>query len=250
MNRHPSTRTRLTLLAVAVVAAAALFAMPTTALAHSATRIVVASETILDNMGVSPFPYALTAKLQRKISGTHYHALSGTVKVYRYNPDTGLYVYKTSRKGSTVSLPIPERGEYKLVYSGSHTTKACTAYTTVYETIGDTITGPTISIDAVEGSLTQSWVTLKYIVGWNAAAWDDAVVFTCEAWFENDFGDQGAWVYAERKMVETGTVEFDFKVENSELLARLKSKGKILMEYFDPYILPASEIIVDWPVPH
>jgi hypothetical protein len=249
MNGHPSHRTRLAACAVAVAAAAALVSMPATALAHSTTRIVVAAETILDNMGVSPFPYALSAQLQKRITATHYHALSGAVKLYRYDTATGKYLYVGHRDGSTVSLSIPQRGKYKLVYAGSATAKPCAAYATVYETIGDTIASPSFTFDAVQGSATQSWVTLRYVVGWSTAAWSDAIVFTCEAWFEDHAEAQGVWVYAERKMVAPGPVEFSFKIENSEKLGHLKADGKIYMEYFDPYIRPASEIVSNWELP-
>ncbi len=139
MNSRVWRRGRLASLIVAVVVVGALAVLPVTAYAAKATTRIVAVKSMTVNrntLGVNPWPKALAVKLQKKITSTHYHALSGTVKLYRYDPQARAYKLVASKKGSSLSFSLPGRGKYKLYYAGSSKAKAATAYTAVYETIG------------------------------------------------------------------------------------------------------------------
>ena len=108
MNARSWKGGRLALLALGVVVAGMLFALPATAYAKYTTRIVAASSVtvVRDTPGVNPWPKALSVKLQKKVSGT-YRSLSGTVKLYRYDPVDRKYVYVSSRTGLERLLQPP-----------------------------------------------------------------------------------------------------------------------------------------------
>jgi hypothetical protein len=245
--------TRAALLAAAVMVAA-LVALPATAYAHSATRIVVAASKTVDRStpGIDPWTTAtLTARLQKRITSTHYHALSGTVKLYVWDMHDEVYAYTgLSRKGSSVSFPLSGRGKYKLVYGGSSTTKASSRVSTVYENVGLTLSAPTVSITPVAGSLTQSWVTLAYTVGWNTEAWGGRVVVDTEAWFQNDVDYEGIWIRYENEPWAPGTVEFNVKVANTDIMLNLRSYAYAYVdEWYDPYVIASAYVDDTYPVP-
>jgi hypothetical protein len=231
--------TRLALVAVAVIAAVTL-ALPAVALAKSVTRIVVAKTATVHNpdAGTTAWPYSLTVKLQRRISGSHYHALSGTVKVYRWDVDDEAYGYLMSKKGSTISFSIPERGKYKFVYSGSGTMKPCTAYSTIMEDVGFTIVSDGMTVTPVNA--TQSWITVAYTVGWNTTAWDWRPWFGADLDFGNTEADN---VVYQRWLKAPGAVEFTFKVNNVDILTQLYDNAWAFVDPDDdPYIVESQAL--------
>jgi len=241
-------RGRLALLAGAVVIAASLVALPATAFAARATtRIVVASKITVNNgtPGVTPWPKTLSAKLQKK-SGTRYVAYTGTVKLYKWDRFAKIYRYKGSKRSSSPafsllsSLESPGRGKYKLYFAGTTTTLPCTAYSTVYETVGDTVTGPDLTF--VPFDATSTWVNVKYDITWNTEAWDGPMVLGYNAWFEDDYAAL-VWVDFNREVWAPGTVEFNYKVNNTDLLETLyTSAGGWVDDYYDPYVVTPSFI--------
>jgi len=256
MSTRPRNHARLALLAVAALVAIALVAIPTTAFAAKATtRIVPAkkTQTISRNTpGTNPWPVSLSAKLQKKVSGT-YRALSATVKLYRWDPqvgDSGAYVYLGSKKGSSVTFSLPGRGKYKLTYAGSTKTKSSLAYSDVYETIGATVSTPTITLGSVDGTTTQSWVNVKYNVNWNTQAHDGPVILSYRAYFE-DADSIAVWVDFEREFNAPGMVEFNYKVNNSELLDDLNTWGYVYVdEYFGGnHIVTPADLEYMWNTP-
>jgi hypothetical protein len=236
MNAHGGSAkwVRLSLVAVAVIVAGTL-AMPAAALARTITRLVVAKTVTVSNVDASAtaWPKALTVKLQKRITSTHYHALSGTVKFYRYDVDDHIYRYVMSRRGSTVSFPIPSRGRYKFVYAGSSTMRSCTAYSTVFEDVGFDVAFSGISV--TPASPTESWITLTYTAGWNTAAWDGRVWFGSDMWFGTT---ESETLYYERWLKVPGAVEFTFKINNADIEPVLyDSASAYVDERDDPYIL-------------
>jgi hypothetical protein len=239
MNAHGSSSKwgRLALVAVALVAAVTL-ALPASALARTVTRLVVVKSVTVDNGDplATAWPYSLTVKLQKRVTSTHYHALSGTVKVYRYDVDDSLYHYVMKRTGSTISFPMPSRGKYKFVYSGSSTMKPCTAYSTLYEDIGFELAATGMSVTPF--SPTQSWITFTYTASWNTNAW------TAPVWFSSDmyFGTtESVWVYYERRLQAPGAVEFTFKIDNSEILPELWDSARAYISYRDDLFIIDSD---------
>jgi hypothetical protein len=240
----------------AVAAIAALVALPATAYAHSATRLVAVKTMTVDNstLGLNPWPTTtLDARLQKRITRTHYHALTGTVKLYQWDDYDEVYYYTgISRRGSSVSLPLPGRGKYKLYYAKTSKTLASSAYATVYEDIGLTLDVPEITLSAVESSSTQSWVTITYAVNWNPEAWSGRVVVATESYFEDPLDDlyEGVWIYYENEALAPGSVEFNYKVANADALGVLASDGNAyVLDYYDPYIKPAEQMSSEWTVP-
>ena len=252
MDRNWLKRGRPALLRVAVVMAVVLVALPATAYAAKATTRIVAvsmKNVIRGIPGYNPWPTTkLTATLQKK-SGSRYVALkSGTVKLYKYNLATKKYDLVTSRKSSStggLSFPISSRGKYRFSYAGSSTAKAATAYTTVLESIGNTVSDPVITIEAIP-STTQYWVNVTYEVNWNTEAWDGPVVLYHTGEFENldasdNITDWSVWVEFEREILEPGTVEFNYKVEGTDRLDWLWSRaGAFVHPAFDPYLVLSS----------
>jgi hypothetical protein len=243
MNAHGGSSRwgRLALVAVAVIVAGTL-ALPAAALAKTVTRLVVAKTVTVDNgdPGTTAWPKALTVKLQKRITSTHYHALTGTVKVYLYDVDDEAYYFVMSRKGSTISFPIPGRGKYKFVYAGSGTMRSCAAYSTLIEDIGYALATNGVSVTAVSGSATQSWVTLSYTVGWNTNAWDDRLWFGSDMWFGNTEAES---LYYERWLKGPGTVEFTFKVNNVDILPHLFDDAWAYVDkHDDPYVAESSDL--------
>jgi hypothetical protein len=238
MDAHegPSRWRRLALVAVAVIVAGTL-ALPASALAKTVTRLVVLKTVTVSNTDASAtaWPYGLTVKLQKKVTSTHYHALTGTVKVYLYDvDDRAYYLVPITRKGSTISFPMPERGKYKFVYAGSSTTKPSTAYCTVMEDIGFVIGHGSVSVTPVGGSLTESWVTHTFTAGWNTTAWDWRVWFGADMWFQTSDSET---LYYERWLKGPGTVEFTFKINNVDILEYFFDNAyAYVADWDDPYI--------------
>jgi hypothetical protein len=243
MDAHEGSwnRGRLALVAVAVTAMLML-ALPASALAKTVTRLVVATNVTVDNGDplATAWPHGLTVKLQKKVSKTRYAALSGTVKVYRYDLDDKAYHLVMSRKGSTISFPMPDRGKYKFVYSGNSSTKSSTAYSTLFEDIGFGLTPTGFGTAAVPGSPAETMITLTYAVDWNTNAWDAPVWFGSEM----DFGGTESFdVYYERRLQEPGTVEFTFKIDNSEIEAHLYDDAWAYVSLSDdPYIIESPDL--------
>lgn len=256
----PGNQRRLALLAVAALAVCALVAIPATAYAAKApSRIVTATtKTILrDTVGVNPWPVTLTAKLQKKRSGK-YRALTGTVKLYRWNPqsgESGAYVYLGSKKGSSVSFSLPGRGKYRLYYAGStkSNTKSAAAYSNIHESIGARVSTPTVQVDEIAGT-GKSWVTVTYDVSWNTEAHPDPMVLNFQAYFEGvddgGLGTLGPWVSFEREIFAPGTVEYNYKVENAELLDVLNTWGQLYAEdfFWGRHTVTPAPVEFEWPV--
>lgn len=249
---HSSNRGKLAVLAIAVAVATALVALPGTAFAatKASTKFVVASSQVVhhDTGDGSWAGTTLSATLYKK-SGTKWVGFAGDVRLYELNPETGAYIYqshkKTSSKG-TVSLSISDRGKYRLTFLTTSTLKAATGYSTVYETIGDSISivqgYPTFT--PVAGSQTQTWVSVQYNVNWNTAAWDGPVVVGYLADLEsNTTDDYYEWVSYDREMLTPGIVEFNYKVNTSHLLDVLwASASPYVQNYWTPYIRTSSTV--------
>jgi hypothetical protein len=229
MNGHASRRGPLGRLAVAVLVAGALVALPATAFAaKAATRIVVVSQRIVnhDTATTDLWPITHTAKLQKK-SGSRWVGFKGAVKLYRStvvivnDEPTVKYVYvstKTSSSSGSLSLSIPRRGKYRISYAGTSKLKACTGYSTILETIGDTVemVGTPTYTPIAGGPPYMWWITVQYDVSWNTAVWDGPAVLFFQGELENDPFDAEwrDWVQFRREIFAPGIVEFNWKVEN------------------------------------
>jgi hypothetical protein len=257
MNGRPSGSRRLALLAVAIVATVALAALPTTAFAAKATtKIVVTATTIVNHATATTnlWPVTQTAKLQKK-SGSRYVGFKGSVRLYRLNPDTGKYVYvatKTSSSSGALSLSVPMRGKYKIAYAGSSKLKACNGYTTLKEAIGDTIAmvGTPTYTPIAGGPPYMWWITVRYDVNWNTAAWDGPVVLDFEAELENEpFDDDWRdWVAFRREIFTPGTVEFNWKVENPGEFSVLATAVRAYVPWWDHFQM-APYVSVEYGTP-
>ena len=143
MGKGRLSMARWRMLAIAAIAAAGLVALPTAALAKTVTRVAVASKfTINHDAGVAATPVSMKATLQKKISGSHYHGMAGTVVLYRQNPESGSYAKVTSKKAPSsgiVTFSISGQGKYRLSFATTKTMKAATSYSEVFKTIGVTI---------------------------------------------------------------------------------------------------------------
>lgn len=261
MNVSSVNRGRASLSATAALLAVALIALPVAAFAKTATRIqTTASTTVVrDTPGVNPWPSTtLRATLQKKISGTHYHGFSGTVKLYKWNLDTEVYDYTgLSRKSSSsgaVTFPIGTlaaagiRGKYRLSYAGSLTMKPATSYSTFKENIGLTVSIPDqtgdITFERI-GLTTNFWVNAKYTVGWNQEAWDGAVSLGLQAFFKDADDYEGDWVFYERDFMAPGTVEFNYKVDQTNVtdFPYLDTSAFAYVDdVWSPYIVETPEV--------
>lgn len=232
MTTGSCVRGRLAVLCVAVTAAGLLVSLPATAYASKATTRILAVSIVTvnrDTPGVNPWPKTLAVKLQKRVSGTHYHPLVGTVTLYRLNPlygSSGSYRRVGSpTKGSSLTFSLPGRGRYKLYYAGTSTTKASTKYTGVYETVGLTLGDPDITFESVAGTTTQTWVNVKYNLSWNTEALD-AVGMLYDGWFEDAVGDEYTeWVHYERERYTSGIVEYNYKVENADMMDYIDTRA-------------------------
>lgn len=243
-------RGRTALIVVAVAVAGLLVALPTTAFASKATtKIVVASSLRVnhDTATTNLWPVGMSAKIQRK-SGSHYVALkSASVKIYYWDVDAEKYVYFTTRKSSSsgsLGLSIPGPDKWKLSYAGSSSYKSSTAYTTVTETIGDTVSQPTIEFTPIAGT-TKSWVNVTYDLSWNTAAWDGPLLLNYVAEFENVDSNDQVTAYADyvefnREILVPGPVEFNYKVETSNILNTLWTRAGAWAAY--PYFYTPSDV--------
>lgn len=196
-----------------------MLALPGTALARSSTRLVVPSSvTIHDDVkGVVPGVASVPVKLQKK-SGTRWVGLSGTVKVYKYDPNTKKYVYKLSKKGSSFTLSLSLNGKYQLKYAQTGTTKAATSYTIVNETIGLTLSEPVITCERI-GTSDEYWLNVRYDVDWNTDVWPYSVDVRHEGLFYEDVNyTTKAWVLMDREVAAPGKVEFNYKFYGTEYL--------------------------------
>jgi hypothetical protein len=217
-HAHSSRWGRIAVIA-AVVFVVGMLALPATAAARTVTRIVVAKSVTVDNSDplVSAWPKAMTVKLQRRLSSGSYRGFSGTVKCYFYNDDHE-WEYVSKHYGSTMTFKLPQRGKYKFRYAGSSTKQPCTAYCSVKEDIGFVIDAHGAVVTPVEGSSTESWVTLTYSLTWNTNAWDGRVWLGSDM----DFGNtEAVYCYYERRLQAPGDVEFTFRVKNEEILPTL-----------------------------
>jgi hypothetical protein len=121
---------------------------------------------------------------------------------------------------------MPQRGKYKFVYSGSSSTKPAVAYSTLYEDIGFSLT--LVDMVVSSASPSQSFITFTYTGTWNTNAW------TAPVWFSSEmsFGTSGGFdVYYERRLQVPGTVEFTFKLDNTEIGTELFDTAR---EYVSP----------------
>jgi hypothetical protein len=259
MDTGSSRRGRGALLAISVAIAAAMVAPPAVACAKTTTRILVKASKTVSNTDplVDPWPaQTLSATLQKRITSTRYHGLSGTVRLYKYNLDTHVYDYTgLSRKSSStgkVTFPIGNRGKYRFYYAGSSTMKAATKYSTVFEDIGLTVSTPDQPGDITFtqiGTTDTFWVNVVYTVGWNTSAWDPtvppdngSVTLDMEAFFRDEADtSEGDWVWYRRDFMEPGPVEFNFKVDVSQVTGFKvfdTSAFAYVDDIWDPYIVP------------
>lgn len=257
MNGHASRRGRLGLLAVAVFVAGALVALPATALAAKATtRIVVVSSRIVnhDTATTGLWPVTHTAKLQKK-SGSRWVGFKGTVKLYRYNVNTEKYAYistKTSSTSGSLSLSIPSRGKFRISYAGTSKLKASTGYSTIRESIGDTVAmigTPTYTPIAGDPD-NMWWITVRYDVDWNTAAWDGPVVLDFLAELHNDpfDGVWRGWVGFRREIFAPGVVEYNWKVVNPGDFHVLWTEAGAYVPW-DEYFYTPSDVEQNYPTP-
>jgi hypothetical protein len=196
--------------------------------------------------------------LQKKISGSHYHGLSGTVTLYRLDANTGKYNKvgsgKKSSSSGAVSFSITRDGKYKLTYTGSSTTNGSTSYSAVWKTIGETLTRTDASIVAVPGSTTEYWVNATYVVGWNTEAWAGpvSVSFGPQHYDYDEPTDtyaDGVSLYYSRSVKSPGTVEFNYKVSALELMGNIYSYTDLFIAG-DDYIYAPAHVEIDETTAH
>ncbi len=251
---------RLALLMVAVVAM--LVALPATAFAAKATTKIVIPKTLLanhDTQTTGLWPEATTAKLQKK-SGSKYVGLKGTVTYWWWDVnagDNGAYVSKHTSKSSssgTFAVSFGHRGKYKMTFSGSSTTKACTAYTYVYESVGAELTELTPSLELVGSTY---YAVIRLGVTWNQAAtdwFDDTMMVSNMNVLESDIDDpnytRGPLRFQDHEMFEpSDSVEFRYKIAGYEAdLASMYSTCRAT-GFSDSYILgPEDPTTIEWTV--
>jgi len=244
MGKAASKWARLTLVATAALMFAVLV-VPTSAMAKATTRFVVTKQVITDwgTPGSTPATPVVTARLQKKV-GTHWVALKGTVKVYFKPTGQTTWTYRNTQKSSSIRVAMPERGQYRVSYSGTSTTKAATGYTKRLDRIGETIAPASVAIAPLDATWTG--VTVSYDLDWNIEAFPGFVdawplEFSYVGWFEStdaDLYSGDVWFYQE--LWEPGTVRFSYRVRTEDIplnsLARSEfyTTAKILST--DPYI--------------
>jgi hypothetical protein len=209
-----------------VVAAAVLFSMvalPAGAYARVTTRIVTAKTFIVhsETQGTTGWPVTITAKFQKK-SGTHYVAAYGTIKLYLWADGHYGYAYQYigSKKGSSVSFSIGERGKYKLVFAGSSTAKPCTAYSWAMEDIGLVIGTPVLDVGArtlVGSGPSAHYIRLVHVrcaLDWNTTANPMGFYLTCTT---SVYGGVDNWYVLDRWLSRPGEVEYWYAVSDDEV---------------------------------
>jgi hypothetical protein len=259
MDLGTRLKSRFVLMAIIAAVTAMVIALPANAYAAKATTRLVAVKSMLvnhDDPAASITWPSAAVRLQKK-SGSKWMSLSATVKLYIYNDDDKTYTLLTSKKMSSGSFTLPTRGKYKLYFAGTSTAKAATAYTTLYESIGDSMSmdgSPTvIAVDA-----TYSMVSVKYDVSWNTSAWDGPVMAIFEGQFESSAGQYNSqWsngVLTDRELFSPRTVEFNYKVKTSDLdpandypMASLHSWGSVYVPSgYSPYIVTTATTESSW----
>jgi hypothetical protein len=235
---------RFALLVVATGAIAVLVAIPGVALAKTkvATRMVVAPEFVVDNSvaGVTPSVPLATVKLYRK-KGRYAVAQSGIIRCYFMGPDDSSFSYLGIASGSVVTFPLLKRGTYKFTYRGSGTRKSCTAYTSRFDTIGETLSDPTISIEPT-GDGTFSWVSVAYDVAWNTDAYSgEAAVGYVGGFSVDPSGDAIPRLRTVllREFEEPETVEFTYRVRTANAVGSLMTLAALACD--DAYIKSSDD---------
>jgi hypothetical protein len=238
---------RLALAAVIVTGGVALV-LPAGAFAatKAATRIVVTSQVIVDwgtTPGFTPAVPVVTAKLQKK-SGSKWVALKGAVKVAFWDQWNDVWVPQGTHTVSSLPVSLTTRGRYRLLFAGSSSSKAATAYTKRIDKIGETVSHITASIDTTTG--TWTYVHVSYDVNWNTDAYfhdgDFPIEFSYSGTFDTgvDGGPYSGYVYHAEEMFEPGTVEFSYRVHTADIPASssLHAFGEIYSN--DDYILTTA----------
>lgn len=248
---------RSTLLAAVVVAVAAILAAPAAALAAKATTRIVApsSKTVYNNtQGVDSWSAPVTVKLQKKVSGK-YRGFTGTVKVHLYDPSAEEWVYVGSRKSSSPTFYLPVRGKYRFSFAGSSTAKPSAGSTSIYENIGLTVGTPNVTIGAEVAG--QYPVTVSYLINWNTMALDavdgdpSGIIVWRDCYFRDiDNTMWAGYAYAGREIFAPGLVEFTYKVDAPELLARYMTLAGAYGDVDDrgSYIVEPTQVEGDHPV--
>jgi hypothetical protein len=212
--------------AVVVAAAAALLsvvALPAGAYAHVTTRIVTAKTITVhsETPGTTGWPVTITAKFQKK-SGTHYVAAYGTVRFYVWADGHYGYAYQYlgSKKGSSISFSIGERGKYKLVFGGSSTAKPCTAYSFVTESVGLVIGTPVLEVGPrtlIGSGPSAHYVRLVHVrcaLNWNTTANPQGFHVLCTTFVYGGIDNQSV---LDRYLARPGDVEYWYAVTDDEV---------------------------------
>ena len=133
-------RVKRRLALAAVAAALVVLALPATASAHVKTKIVTVSRVVADCSvkGAEVTTPTVRATLRRKTS-SGYRDLSGWVRCYFIDPDTGARIFVGKQFASHVAFDLPQRGAYLLMYSKTKTYAASSARTSRADDIGLTV---------------------------------------------------------------------------------------------------------------
>ena len=251
MARGRLSTARRGMLAVAALVMAGLVALPASAFAKTTTRIVAATTTTIANgtAGVNPWPASLKATLQKRISGTHYHSLSGTVALYRYDQNAEKYVKLASKKTSStgvVTFSVPQDGKYKLYFATTSTMSSSTKYSSFKKTIGETLTAASLpTILPVSGEQGVYMVTMKFSVAWNTEAWAGPVTIYLGAQHYDydgptDVFTDGDTVDMYRTLKAPGVIEFNYKMTLADLMTYVYSSTKMYVDRNDYITVSAA----------
>lgn len=253
MNRGITTRARIAALAAAVGLAALVMA-PTAAFAatKAATRLVVVTQTIVDNSapGVTPAAPNVTVKLQKKVSGK-WVALKGAIKLALYDSLDSSWTTLSTKTGSSASFPLYVRGRYRVTYAGSSTAKPATSYTKRIDMVGGAITPVSVTRSDLDETWTQ--ITASYNCTWNVDAFplfdsDTQLEFQFYGTYDNGnnldpyySGD----VEFYQQLWESGTVRVSYWMRIADIpggpTTKFYSDARLVSQ--DPYVMidPTSE---------
>jgi hypothetical protein len=220
---NTSARWRRAALGAAASVLLAVVLAPSTAFAaKAATRIVVASQTVVDwSSGSSVAAPVTSVKLQKR-SGAKWVALRGLIKGYYYDAETGAWTSVGSVTGSSITLTMASRGKYKLTYGGSSTAKPATSYTKRIDMIGDAIAPANVTFDTSDPTWIR--VSVSYDVSWNTDAIPSSSYRPIEFGYWGSFEDNNlddshysGRVNFYQQLWEPGTVQFSYRVRKSDV---------------------------------
>lgn len=237
----------------AIMVMAALIA-PATAFGatKAATRIVVTSKVTVDYSvkGVTPSVPSVSVKLQKKSKGK-WVSLKGAIKMSFWDASSKTWSALTTKTGTTVSMPLPVRGKYRMAFAGSSSAKPATSYTKRLDMIGETIGTPNVEFTDIDAT----WVGVKvtYDTDWNTDEFpkystDGQLEIGCQVTFRNEAqGYYSGYAYFYQQIWEAGQVQFQYRVRKTDIPDNATLDTDAWISSQDDYIVTTFEKVDSTP---